>query len=251
MIKNKLIILILANFICFNLNAQKIGDSIISFFALSPTYAYQIPYGNLKDRFGSNSNIGGSVQFKNKKNFLFSADAFFIFGSNVKDTNLFENIKTSKWAIIDKDGKYADIRLWERGYYLGLKVGKNIYKIGPNDNSGIYFFLGGGFVQHKIKIETIGNSVPYLDKEYKKGYDRLSNGPFTSQFLGYYNYSNNNYFNFYIGIETIQGYTQSRRSFDYDLMKKDETKRLDGLISFRFGIMVPFYNRVPDDKYYY
>lgn len=110
---------------------------------------------------------------------------------------------------------------------------------------------GAGLLQHKIRIETIGNTVPQLDKEYKKGYDRLSNGLSLHEMIGYYHFGNKHLINFYAGFEFIQAFTENRRSYNFDEMKKDETKRVDLLFGIRAGWMLPVYRRAPQKFYFY
>ena len=73
--------------------------------------------------------------------------------------------------------------------------------IGPNSNSGILLMGGAGILQHKIRYEIPDNNAPQLSSEHKKGYDRLSNGPSISQFIGYVHFGNNRTINFHIGAE--------------------------------------------------
>ena len=44
--------------------------------------------------------------------------------------------------------------------------------------------LGGGFMQDKISINDVNGNIPQLDGAYAKGYDRLTNGVFATQFMG-------------------------------------------------------------------
>jgi len=108
----------------------------------------------------------------------------FIFGSTIKYDSLFHLIKTSGDYIIDGDGMYADVRTYQRGYTLMGKAGKIFSIFNDNPNSGLLVMIGGGFMQHKIRIENPGNTVPQLKGDYKKGYDKLTNGPALSQFIG-------------------------------------------------------------------
>jgi hypothetical protein len=119
-------------------------------------------------------------------------------------------------------------------------------------NSGLVLNMGVGLIQHKIRIEVIGNNVPQLAKAYKKGYDRLSNGLLLSQDLGYLYLSDNRLLNIYFGFECMEGFTQSRRSFDYDKMQRDTKKRLDILYGVKIAWILPVYgSRGPKGVYTY
>ena len=103
-------------------------------------------------------------------------------------------------------------------------------------------------LQHKIRIE---GAAPQLMGEYKKGYDRLSNGLALGEFIGYVHLGKNHFINFFAGFEIIEAFTKNRRSFNIDTIEKDDTKRLDILSGFKFGWIIPLYRRNADEFYYY
>jgi hypothetical protein len=226
-------------------------DSAIAIPLIIGSYAYQFPEGHLKQRFGSNSAIGGMFLYKTKKNWVFGLDGSFLFSQNVKEVNLFRNIATSEGMVIQFNGMLAEMRFFQRGILSGFKAGKIFPAFGPNLNSGIMVLGGGGFLQHKIRIENPGNQTPQIHGDYKKGYDRLTNGFAASGFLGYMYLSNNRLYNFFAGIEFVHAWTQSRRDIDFDTMKKDETKRRDMLYGAKVGWIIPIYKKMPQRFYYY
>ena len=119
--------------------------------------------------------------------------------------------------------------------------------IGPNENSGIIVTGGVGMLMHKIHIT---GTSPQLTEEYKKGYDRLTFGVATSEFVGYFHMSNNRMLNFYFGVEFVQGWTVNRRGYNFDEMSTDTEKRLDHLSGFKVGWVLPLYKRVADEFYF-
>ena len=242
--------------ICISILACKLSaqvsikdSSVFAPYALA-SYGYQLNGGDLVRRFGNNSAVALNLEFKTKKYWIFGINGSYIFGKDVKES-LFDNISTSNGGIINGNGEFADVRLFERGFTTSLTFGRMFSFKRPNPNSGIVFNFGVGFIQHKIRIETIGNNAPQLSKEYKKGYDRLTNGLLLSQNLGYLYLSNNRRVNFYFGFECMEGFTQSRRSFDYDLMKQDTQKRLDILYGAKIAWILPLYKRTPQEFYTY
>lgn len=249
--KKRYFLSICLSFFAAHLLAQvSIKDSVIytPYFGLG--YGYQISAGDLNKRFGNSSAIEFNLDFKTKKNWVFGVNGSYIFGKDVKES-LFDSISTASGSIIDGNGQFADVRLYERGFTASVSAGRLFAFKKPNPNSGVLFSVGVGFIQHKIRIETIGNTTPQLSKEYKKGYDRLSNGLLLSQNLGYLYLSNNRLVNIYVGFECMQGFTQSRRSFDYDLMKQDTEKRLDILYGGKLVWILPLYKRAPQEFYTY
>lgn len=227
-------------------------DSIIPCFSLSLNYAFQIPGGDLMKRFGNNSNVGGSFFYKNKHNLFFSFQSDYIFGTELRGENPLDSIATSAGFVIDREGKYADIRIFERGFMFGFSGGKIFNSfLSPNKNSGFVLTGGVGFLQHKIRVYDNGARAPQLSKEYLKGYDRLTSGIFASEFLGYWFMSKSRFVNCFVGFEFIQGFTKSRRSWDYSLMRADTERRNDLLSGIRFGWVIPLYRKNVSNKYYY
>ena len=216
-----------------------------------PAYAFQWPAGDLVDRFGTNSTIGPGFLLKTGGNWLFGADANFMFGNRIKEDSLLQNLLTSEGYIIGQDGQFASISLFERGFYSSLKIGKIIPIFGSNVNSGLMLLAGAGYLQHKIRIEIIDNSAPQLNGDYKKGYDRFTDGFQINQFVGYMYIGESKLANFFIGMEFVQSWTMNRRSMNFDEGRRDDMKRLDMLYGFKVGWIIPLRRRVPEDFYYY
>lgn len=174
-----------------------------------------------------------------------------MFGNNVKEQSILDEFTTNNGNIINKEGRVADVLLFQRGFSAFANVGKQIPLIGPNKNSGIFLLGGIGFIQHKIRITDVANNVPQIDEEYVKGYDRLTNGIAFSESIGYRHIGDSRIANFYIAFEFIQGVTQNRRSYNFDTMSQDTKKRLDLLTGLRIGWTFPIYKRVPQEYYFY
>jgi len=250
--KKHLISIIWLIFCCASILPAQVSvkDSAISTSLISIFYSYQFPGGDLSKRFVSNSAIGGSYFYKTKNNWIIGADGFFMFRDTIKESGIFNSISTKDGNIIDGNGIYAEIHLYERGFYAGAKGGKLFPVFGPNKNSGIVILCGAGLLQHKIRIENTNNTAPQIKKDYKKGYDRLTNGLAFNEFIGYMYLGNSRLVSFYAGFEFTQAWTQNRRSYNFDMMRPDETKRLDLLSGFKIGWIIPLYKRSPE-KYYY
>lgn len=216
------------------------------------SYAAQFPGGDLSDRFGNNYNVGIGLDFiTDQSNWIFGLESGMIFGSDVK-IDVLANMRTPQGFIIGNDRVYADIQLRERGFYIGGLVGKLISLSEVNPRSGIRITLSAGLLQHKIRIQDDPvRGVAQLAPEYKKGYDRLTNGLALNEFIGYQLLSANKRINFYIGAEFTQGFTQSRRDFNFDTRSRDEGQRLDLLFGIRAGWVLPFYIGKSASQIYY
>ena len=215
-------------------------------------YALQNPGGDLSDRFDRNSNFGIALEYLTKpsSNLIFGLEGQVLFGNNVKE-NVLVNLLTEEGALIGNDRNYADVRLSQRGFYIGALAGKLFPLSSVNKRSGIRITIGSGLLQHKIRIQGDPvREVPQLSGEYAKGYDRLTNGLALTQFIGYQYLAVNKRVNFYIGIDLTQAFTRSRRDFDFDRMAADTEDRLDLLYGFRIGWTLPFYLAPADEIYY-
>ena len=210
----------------------------------------QLPAGNIQKYFGPNFSLGLDVLYKTKKNILFGAYGHFIFGGSVKYDSLLRGIATQEGFILNQNGQYGTVRLYERGMNLGLRTGMIFPILGSNPNSGIMITAGIGLLQYKIRIETLLDDIPQLSTAYKKGYDRLTNGLNLNEFIGYFNLDNRKRLNYYFGFELNQAFTKNRRDYNFDTESKDDRLHYDFLNGFRIGFIIPFYAKVPNDYYY-
>jgi hypothetical protein len=224
-------------------------DSLINAPMIFFSYTFQLPGGDMKDRFGPNSNIGIHFLDKTKTNWLWGVEWNFLFGRNIKENTILDGIKTDNGNVIDRNGEFAEIRLYQRGHYAGARLGR-LFAYGPNKNSGFFATLGLAYLQHKIRIDEVFRRTPQLSPDYKRGYDRLTSGLCVNQSIGYIFLSNNRLTNFYAAFETYQCFGRSRRSFDFDRMERDDKQRIDLLTGFRFGIIIPLYKKLPNDYYF-
>jgi len=234
---------ILLGFTCFS---QKNKQSALTF-----SYTHQLPIGNLAERFGDNSAIGLSFFQEKESNLFYGIEGGYLFGNNVKDTSIFDNITTSTGAIIGADGTYSNINLMERGFDVHAFVG---YAFHPKENnlSGFYFSGGMGFLQHQIFIDTKNQNVPQLDEEYKKGYDRLTNGFSTKWEASYKYYSPNGKFQMYAGMNMTVAYTKNKRPYLFDKMEHTPTtSSWDNLLGINMGLIIPIHRKNEEEFHYY
>jgi len=205
------------------------------------TYGGHLPGGDMATRFGNNFLVGAGVDYYTKNNWIFGIQGDFLFGKEVK-TDVLANLRGEAGLLYADDGGITDIKLRERGLHLGAHFGKVFHLAGVNKRSGLRVTVGGGFLQHKIRIQEEPQVfVSSIYKEYKKGYDRLTNGLALTEFIGYQFVANNRLINFSIGAEFVQGFTQGRRSFNFDTRSSGLDKRLDLLYGFRLTWTLPLF----------
>lgn len=250
MLRNTLLLMLIL-VLHFGASGQRnIQDSVITSPHFGISYAYQMPHGDMEERFGNNSSVGLNFSIKDKRNWYYGLEGTFMFGRNVKEPGLLSNLLTDNSEVIDNDGGLSQIVIQERGWSLSLSGGRLFNVFGPNPNSGILVKAGVGFIQHKIRLEHQENRITQLEGEFLKGYDRLTNGLLISEFVGYYHMSNRRIINFFVGIEAMQGFTEGRRDFNFDTQTTNEGARMDGLLGFRAGWVINIYQREPQEFYF-
>ncbi len=226
-----------------------VKDSCISFPFFGIGIGAHMPGGDMKKRFGNDVVIHGLFGIKTSKNFVYNVQGGFFFGNNVKENQMLAGIATSSGNVIGSDGRLAEVRFYERGWHVDVGFGKIFSIKKPNPNSGFIATINGGFIQHKIRIENPGNTVYQLNKKYREGYDRLTNGIQIHEFIGFISFGNKKLINYFIGFDLMQGFTEGRRSYQYDLMMADDEKRVDLFYGIKVGWILPFYTK--PDKFYY
>lgn len=229
-----------------NTNAQTTKQS-----GFTCKYNYQIPIGNLATTFGNSSAVGGSYFVELKNNILLGIEGDYIFGTTIKDLNIFENISTSNGAIINSNGYYANINLMQRGLSSHFFAGY-AFHMSTKNLSGIYLSQSIGYLQHKIFIDTQNQNIPQLNEEMKKGYDRFSNGISTKSALDYKYYSKNGKFQISIGINYTIAQTKNRR--DYDFANNEfysKKNNWDQILGLKTAVIIPFNKRNQEEFHYY
>ncbi len=244
-----LVILFLAEGLCaqgLSRERTNLGDAILVNFA----YSFQWPGGDLADRFGFSNSIGGHLEFlTNKTNFILGLQGSYLFGKNV-DEDVISHLRTPEGEFIDRNGVFSSVVLRQRGFHFSAQFGKLFALSKNNPRNGIRATLGVGLFEHKIRVQDDSQSLPQFFGDYKKGYDRLTNGLALTEFIGFQSLSKNRMVNFFIGVEFTQAFTQNRRNWNFDTRSKDEESRLDLLWGVKVGWILPFYFG-GSDKFYY
>lgn len=205
------------------------------------TYNYNVPGGDLAKRYGNGSAVGAGVYYKTGKNWFFGLEGSYWFGARLREKGIFSAVTDANGYALDNNGIPLIVNAEQRGYTLGGKVGKIIPLSNKNRNSGLMLSFGAAYVEHYLRLSNNTAAITALSGDFHFGYDRLTTGWMTNQFIGYQNLDKKNRINFFIGVELAQGYTQSRRAIDFDLMQGNPSKRIDSYTGLRFGWLLPIY----------
>ncbi len=223
-------------------------------FILNGNAGIDIPAGDMAKRFGVSYRVGPALLYKTTSNWLFGAKFDFIVGKDIREDSLMVNIRDKYSAnsgqlyeFIDNSGQRTNVPVFERGYAVGINVGKIIPFSELHPDNGLLLLSCVGFMQHRINIFDRDKTVTQLRGDYLKGYDRLTNGLFLEQYAGYTYFAKNGLLNFHIGVDALFGFTQCRRDFLYDVMRTDNKQRLDILFGLRGGWYIPMFRRKSED----
>ncbi len=250
-----LTITLLGAFFCLNAQDEKekkkdkfdAGTALI----ISPTYTAQFPFGTMRDRFGFNSHISMNFWYKLKKNWVIGAEGGFLFGNQVRDSYILDRITTTTGQNISQNNTLVSVRPAEQGFTIKAQFGKIIPFTPKFPDAGLLLLTGFGFLQHKIALNVRESSLPQLSKTYRKGYDRMCNGPVLSQFVGYAFMARRKLYSFYGGLQFDVAFTGERRAYDFYAMKKLDEKRVDLFLGIKVGWILPIFLQSSETEYYY
>ena len=215
-------------------DARNKGNAILTHLL----FGYHVPGGDLSDRLGSAFSIGLGGEFLTKNNFILGVEGHYFYGNTVNEDPL-AILRTPEGDIIGNDRLLASVALRQRGLYTGALVGK-IFTF-KQKRSGIRFTLGAGWLSHKIRVQDDKGTVTQLTGDYIKGYDRLTAGLNIQQFIGWQHLAANRRANWILGLEFGQGFTNTRRDWDFTSRRKLDQKRMDLRFGIRAAWTIPFY----------
>ena len=247
---------------------RNIAKEAIPVNMIQVTYAAQFPGFDTRTDYGFTNTIGGSLIHKTQDNWLFSFNGNFIFGNQIKGSriDLFgESITTIYGEVIGGGGFPTSLATFQRGLHFQAEIGK-LFPLAPNPNSGIFVQFGAGYLWNRLRIDyqIETQNTPYqLINDYQYGYDKMRGGMALHGEAGYMVLSNTRVFNFSVSLEATYARTWHLRDYDFRVFYdengephpvgyNDKNKRFnDFYYGIRLSWMIPFYQRQPDEYYYY
>lgn len=231
------------------LAAQEKDNPQYNTLGLSISTAFNIPGGDLSDRFGTSTEVGIGLEYlMSKTKLIFSIEGDFIFGSTVKE-DVLSSLRTTGGNILGNNGAYADVFLRQRGFHLGLMAEKLLSK--DSSLKGLRIGGGIGVLNHKIRIQDDTQSVSQLSGDYKKGYDRNSRGLAVKERIAYNFVNETGKINFSVGLELTQAFTKNTRGINFDTALADTQGRLDLIYALQFKWLLPLHSSKPAEEIFY
>ncbi len=217
----------------------------------SATTTFDIPAGDMADRFGNSFSLGGGFIYKTQKNLYFQIFSEFIQGNTVRQKNIFGDIGYSDLQLYDYNGNLRNVEVAELGMNLGIGLGKTILlnKTKSLDN-GINFMTSLSLLQHRINHVDPDRVLVQALGDYAKGYDYLTNGLCINQSVSYIHFSRNALTNFSLGVNARLGFTRNRRSVNFVTGTADDRLRSDFMLGLHFRWLIPLYKNVESDIYF-
>ncbi|MBI1193182.1 MAG: hypothetical protein GC205_08405 [Bacteroidetes bacterium] len=231
-------------------NRVGVADSILLAGLVQLEYGAVLPLADLSDRFGIHNDIGLQISIKNRKNLVLGAGMQFYFGTAVREDSILKPLENDAGFIIGTDGFQYVPNLNMRGWSLSVHAGKVTSWAAVNPNSGIILLGGAGFIQHRIDLSFEKEFLPQLGGAYEKGYDRLTNGLFVRQYIGYLYSGSERFLNIRAGLEFTESLTASRRDVNLDTGQIPSGNRLDIQAALKVAWVLPIYEN-PKLQYYY
>jgi|GEM_PF-3434287 len=185
----------------------------------STRYGGQLPGGDFQHRFGSSlrTSLFASYQGIRQKG-VWGARSFFQFGGSVKE-NVLSQILTPDGYLIGNDKSPAAVALRQRAWFLGIGRG---FRFPPSNLTWkrLQFDFSAGIFGHKIRIqEDAARFVPQIHGDYKKGYDRLANGPACLMSMAFQLEAGQD--RFLAGFDFLLARTYHRRASQFDTGTRD------------------------------
>lgn len=249
----RLLVLCVAFLIPMASKAQHAGQVLneADLLLLTATYSGVVPGGDLAARFGPGFTLGAQVEGHLwPGNWILGGEFQTAFGAKVKE-DVLAFLKDANGQIVGRDLQLSQAFLQQRQLMATGYVGKLFPVVRSNKRSGVRITVGGGYSWHWVKVNDEMASLPQIEGEYGKGYDRLTSGPAMSEFIGYQHISLNRRIIFLIGADFSQGFTRSRRDYDFQTMRKDDASRLDLTWGLRMGWSICLFSGSQKRDIYY
>lgn len=226
-------------------------ENEVDIVTMAGSFSYVSPLGIYSERFGPGGVFNFQVEYMRwPDNWIIGLEGQYGFGGRVKE-NVLAFLQDRDGFIVGRDLQLAHVVQQQRMMGICLYMGRLFPLSEKNQRSGVRFTVGAGYLQHWIKVMDELRVLSQIEGRYRYGYDRMTSGLQLNQFLGYQYISLNRLINVHIGVESMQGFTRSRRAYDFQTMRTDDRRRFDGTIGLRAGIAITLFTGTPARDIFY
>ena len=198
-----------------------------------------LPLGDMKDRYGANLSFSVGSNYILPSNWLFNGEFIYYHSDNVKE-DVLAPFRVGSGYLLADDEQLADVFMRQRGFYMGLGVGK-LFPFSDKSRSGLKVLVSGGVLQHHIHFDNQRNAFPLVRFGRYKGYDRMTRGFALKETITYKHISRDRRVNFDVGFDFVQGFTSEVRAYNFDTGLATIKKRLDLVTGVRFVWYLAFH----------
>lgn len=232
--------------------SQAPGRDSLNAWLIEAGISYIGTAGELGDRINSGSSAGIGVAYKTKKNWIWGVEASYLYSNNVADPEqVVSGFKAGSQRILNTVGNLANITIDQRGFEAYAIVRKTLPWLNTNPNSGLQAGFGAGATTFWYNVTSSDQTVPQIQDEYDKGYDRLSAGLALKQAISYHYLSPKRTINFRISLVLAQSFTEDLRGYNYSTAQKISGNQF----SFTYGLkahwILPIYQVSRGKEYFY
>tara|TARA_B100000900_G_scaffold283697_1_gene243025 strand:+ start:516 stop:1247 length:732 start_codon:yes stop_codon:yes gene_type:complete len=211
---------------------------------------YHIPSEFFAELFENNPSIGTSFFIEKENNIFYGIEANYLFGNNIKNESLIlSEIKNHDGSIIASDGYFANINFSRRGFSSNIFTGYALH-FNKTNLSGIYFSLGGGYINQKILIDTKNENIPQLNEEYKKGYDSANDGIFGKLSINYKYYRKKGGIQISAGFYNSVARVKRLNTYIFNENINDDSFHIGSEFGFNLGLIIPV-SKINQEEFHY
>jgi len=248
----KTLLFVLTSIISITGFSQAPGRDSLSAWMIEAGITYYGTAGELGERLNSGSSAGIGASYKTKSNWIYSLEASYLYSNNIADPGaVLSGFKAEGQRILNTVGNLANLNVDHRGFEGFAVIRKTLPWLNANPNSGFQLGLGAGATTFWYNVTSNDQSVPQIQDEYDKGYDRLSAGFAMKQAISYQYLSRKRTINFRISFVVGQTFTEDLRGYNYSTGKRITGSQFSLTYGLKAHWILPIYQEAPNKEYFY
>ena len=228
----KLVTLFISFIVWTSAYSQAINENALD---IGFSFGIETPLADLKDRFGFI--YGGDLSFNyymGNTGSQIGLKLGFLTSDAVRE-DVFASYRTSDGQLLSQDGVPTVVNSRMASSYIGLDFNQNLFNVGEKEFAKVFFGLGTGLMQHKIRFIEFTQTVPLAVGDYAKGHDRNSRGLYVEEQIGVKVRKSRKKYD--LSLFSFQGFLSPVSPIEFDTGSKTQDTRFDAVI----GIKLKWY----------